>query len=393
MSDRIILFTGKGGAGKTVCAAATAVMAAERGYRTLVLSSDAAHSLADVLDADVGPEPGKIADNLYAQEVDLYYSMKKQWADLREVMLMVFKFQGVNRVAAEELAAIPGMGEAAALLWLDQHYQRRDYDLIVVDSAPTGETLTFLTLPQVTQWWMTRALPFQKFAFKTIGATVRNTTGVPVDKAYEELDDMFGRLGRIHDVLTDTEKSSARIVMNPERMVIQEAKRAYTYLQMYGYAVDAAIMNRVLPDGNSEEGGPWQRYVEAQKRYLEDVESSFDPLPITRIPHMHEEVLGQELLRRVAESLYGDRDPTEIFFSQQNYRVRPDGKDYVLEIHLPFLENGELRADQYGDQLVIQYKNQRRNYSLPNFLRFYRKTKASVENRWLRIRFQPVDRK
>lgn len=288
-----------------------------------------------------GRSRAQIADNLLAQEVDLYYSMKKQWADLREVMLMLFKFQGVDRVAAEELAAIPGMSEAAALLWLDQHYQRGEYDLIVVDSAPTGETLTFLTLPQVTQWWMTRALPFQKFAFKTIGATVRNTTGIPVDKAYEQLDDMFGRLGRIHDVLVDSRKSSARIVMNPERMVIQEAKRAYTYLQMYGYGVDAAIMNRILPDEmDGDGGGPWKRYVEAQKRYLEEVETSFDPLPITRIPHMHEEVLGRELLQRVAESLYGETDPTEIFFSQQNYKVRPDGKDYLLEIHLPFLEDG-----------------------------------------------------
>ncbi|WP_455381059.1 ArsA family ATPase [Salinispira pacifica] len=387
MSRRIILFTGKGGSGKTVCAAATALKAAELGYRTLVISSDAAHSLADVLDADIGPEPRKLADNLYGQEVDLYYSMKKQWADLREVMLLVFKFQGMDRVAAEELAAIPGMSEGAALLWLDSHYQSQDYDLIVVDSAPTGETLTFLTLPQVTQWWMTRALPFQKLAFKTIGATVRNTTGVPVDKAYEQLDDVFGRLDRIHKVLTDTGVSSARIVMNPERMVVQEAKRAYTYLQMYGYAVDAAVMNRILPEeGNGE--GPWQRYLDAQKRYLADVDASFEPLPVTRVPHMHEEVLGHDLLTSVADALYGDRDPTEVFFSQQNYRIKPDGKAYVLEIHLPFLENGNLRVDQYGNELVIEYKNQRRNYMLPNFLSFYRKTGSDVKNRWLRVRFE-----
>ncbi len=385
------MFTGKGGAGKTVCAAATALVAAERGYRTLVISSDAAHSLADVLDARVGPEPQEVRTNLYAQEVDLYYSMKRHWVDLREVMLLVFKFQGVDRVAAEELAAIPGMGEAAALLWLDEHNQSGRYDLIVVDSAPTGETLTFLTLPQVTQWWLTRALPFQKFAFKALGATVRTTTGIPIDRAYEQLDDMFGRLGRIHNALVDTKVSSARIVMNPERMVIQEAKRAYTYLQMYGYGVDAAIMNRVFPD-EPNENGPWQRYVDAQKAYLADVDASFEPLPVSRVPHMHEEVLGLDLLRKVAQALYGEADPAAVFFSQQNYRVRSDGKAYVLEVHLPFLENGELRADQFGDQLVIQYKNQRRNYLLPNFLKFYRKTRSSVENRWLHVRFEQVDR-
>ena len=167
MASRILLFTGKGGVGKTTCAAATALEAARRGHRTLVMSTDPAHSLADALDRPLGPEPVAIAENLWAQEVDIYYSMRKYWGNMRELMLSVFRWQGADRLAAEEMAALPGMGEGSALLWLDQFYRSGDYDLIVLDSAPTGETLTLLTLPQVTQWWLQKAFPLQKTAFKT----------------------------------------------------------------------------------------------------------------------------------------------------------------------------------------------------------------------------------
>ncbi len=387
------MFTGKGGSGKTVCAAATALKAVEHGYRTLIISSDAAHSLADVLDTPLTSEPTEVRENFFAQEVDLYYSMKKNWADLREVMLLVFRFQGIKRVAAEELATIPGMGEAATLLWLDMHYNAsKDFDLIVIDSAPTGETLTFLTLPQLTEWWLTKAFPLQKFFFRTLGSTVRNTTGIPIDKAYDELEDMFGRLGRINKILTDPDISSTRIVMNPERMVIQEAKRAYTYLQMYGYGVDTAIMNRMLPDDGSL-GSGWDKYLESQKGYLNDVRTSFEPLSVTIIPHFHQEVLGIPLLERVGTALYGDRNPADIFHKEQNYRITPDGSAYVLEIHLPFLESGEMTVEQYGDQLVIQIKNQRRNYLLPSFLQFYHKKAATVDQKWLKVRFEPEEKK
>jgi len=392
MDGRIILFTGKGGSGKTVSAAATALRAVAHGYRTLVVSSDAAHSLADVLDTPLGPEPKEIAKNLFAQEVDLYYSMKKNWADLREVMLLIFRFQGVKRVAAEELAAIPGMGEAATLLWIDQYYTRNEYDVVVIDSAPTGETLTFLTLPQLTEWWITKAFPLQKLFFKTLGGTVRATTGIPVDKAYDQIQDMFARLGRVNKVLTNPDISSTRIVMNPERMVIQEAKRAYTYLQMYGYGVDSAIVNRVMADDGTQDES-WKKYLEAQRRYLADVEASFAPLPIKHVPHLHQEVLGMELLEQIGSVLYGDRNPVDVFHKEQNYRVTSDEKAYVLEIHLPFLESGEMTVEQFGDQLVLQVKNQRRNYLLPSFLQFYRKTRASVEGKWLKVRFEPNDRK
>src|SRR5690554_595065 len=306
MAQRILLFTGKGGVGKTTCAAATALEAARRGHRTLVMSSDPAHSLADALDQKLGPEPTPVAENLWAQEVDLYYSMQKYWSSMRDLMLSVFKWQGVDQIAAEEMAALPGMGEASALLWLDQFYRSDDFDLIVLDSAPTGETLTLLTLPQVAQWWVSKAFPFQKTAFKLGGLAVRKTTGIPLDRGYAELDRLFGVLGEIQKVLQDPAVASTRLVMTPERMVIQEARRAYTYLQLYGYGVDAVIVNRIIPEDEAG-GGVMAKYVEAQRGYLEEIEHSFAPLPFLRVPHVGQEVFGLELLRQIGEGLYAER--------------------------------------------------------------------------------------
>ncbi len=386
MAKRIILFTGKGGVGKTTCAAATALKTAEQGLRTLVMSSDPAHSLGDALDTSVGPEPTEILPNLFAQEVDLYYSMKKYWQNLREILLMVFKWQGINEIAAEELATIPGMGEASALLWLDLFYHSKEYDVIIVDSAPTGETLTFLTLPQVTEWWLTKAFPFQKMAFQTVGFAVRKTTGIPLDKGYLELKALFDKLRKIHEVLSNPEVSSVRLVLNPEKMVIQEARRAYTYLQLYGYGVDAVIVNRVLPSAVKKQTG-WQKYYETQQKYLN--EDSFSPLPIFRVPHLREEVFGISRLRKIAKQIYGDRTPQQVFYTEPTYRITPADGRYLLHIRLPFLENHNYQVFQFGDELVIQIKNQRRNYFLPKFLNYFRIKDTNFLNGWLIVEFEP----
>lgn len=385
MAKRILLFTGKGGVGKTTCAAATALRAAEMGYRTLVLSSDPAHSLADALDRPLGPEPQEIVPRLWAQEVDLYYSMKKYWGNMRELMLTVFRWQGVDQIAAEEMAALPGMNEGSVLLWLEQFHRSGDYDLIVVDSAPTGETLTLLTLPQATQWWVQKAFPFQKTAIKTAGFALRKTTGIPLDKGYDELNRLFDKLKSIQDVLSNQDTSSVRLVMNPEKMVIEEARRAYTYLQLYGYGVDAVVVNRILPEEGV--GEALSRYVAAQGKYLDEIEGSFAPLPILRVPHSGREVFGLDLLRDIGERLYGDRDPTGLFHAGQTYRVTAQGDDYLLELRMPFADVGEVHAHHAGDQLVLQINNQRRNYLLPKFLALYTLKETRAEKGWLRVRF------
>ena len=389
MARRVLLFTGKGGVGKTTCAAATALRCAALGYRTLVISSDPAHSLGDAFDLPLGPEPVPVRDNLHAQEVDLYCSMKKYWANIRELLLLVFKWQGISDLAAEEMAAIPGMGEASALLWIDLFYQSEDYDLIIVDSAPTGETLTFLTLPQVTEWWLLKAIPFQKLAVQTLGLAVRKTTGIPLDRGYLELKQLFEKLRFIHGVLSNPEIASIRLVMNPEKMVVQEARRAYTYLQLYGYGVDAAIVNRVLPEDPEIRCG-WEVYLSAQQRYLEDIEQSFSPLPIFKVPHFRREVFGLPWLERLADALYGEADPAQVFFREKPYQLERDGSGYLFRIRLPLLSEKRYQVHQYGDQLVIQIENQRRNYFLPHFLNYYRLEGVELEGEWLRIRFVPA---
>ena len=385
---RILLFTGKGGVGKTTCAAATALQAARDGKKTLVLSSDPAHSLADALDQDLGPEPTEIVDDLYAQEVDLYYSMKKYWGNMRELMLTVFRWQGVDQIAAEELAALPGMNEGSVLLWLEQAVRENDYDLIIVDSAPTGETLTLLTLPQVTQWWLAKAFPFQKFAFKSVGFGVRKTTGIPLDKGYEELEAIFEKLETIRDILAHRPTTSIRLVMNPEKMVIQEARRAYTYLQLYGYGVDSVVVNRVLPEEEIPDGSLFSNYLTSQRDYLEQIEQSFHPLPILQVPHLGEEVFGTERLARIAESMYEDRAPTDVLYDEATFEVREEGDAYIIDVRLPFADEEDVDVRHFGDQLVVQVANQRRNYILPNFLSYYALQGSSLRDGWLHVRFE-----
>jgi len=391
VGTRVLLFTGKGGVGKTTCAAATALRAAQQGKKTLILSSDPAHSLADALDRDLGPEAQEVQDRLFAQEVDLYYSMKKYWGNMRDLMLTVFRWQGVDQIAAEEMAALPGMNEGSVLLWLEQAVREEDYDLIVVDSAPTGETLTLLTLPQVTQWWLAKAFPFQKFAFKSVGVGVRKTTGIPLDRGYEELEVIFEKLERIRDVLATQDTTSIRLVMNPEKMVIEEARRAYTYLQLYGYSVDSVIVNRVLPDEQVPDNSFFEGYVTSQRRYLEEIDGSFSPLPILQVPHLGREVFGNERLDQIADAMYEDSDPTAVLYDEDTFRVRDEDDAYIIEIRLPFVENEDVTVRHNGDQLVVQVTNQRRNYILPNFLSYYTVTEHTLSDGWLHVHFESED--
>jgi len=385
---RILLFTGKGGTGKTTCAAATALRAARNGHKTLVLSSDPAHSLADALDRDLSPEAEEVTGNLFAQEVDLYYSMQKYWGHMRELMLTVFRWQGVDQIAAEELAALPGMNEGSVLLWLEQAIREDDYDLIVVDSAPTGETLTLLTLPQVTQWWLSKAFPLQKLAVKSLGFGVRKTTGIPLDKGYEELEAIFEKLEAVREVLATHATTSIRLVMNPEKMVIEEARRAYTYLQLYGYGVDSVIVNRVLPAEEVPEGSLFDTYLTSQKKYLDEIRGSFAPLPILQVPHQGQEVFGLDRLGQVADALYADRAPTDVFHDEPTFQVDEDDEAYFIRIRLPFASEEEVDARQFGDQLVVQVANQRSNYVLPNFLSYYSLTHHTLRDGWLHARFE-----
>jgi len=384
---RILLFTGKGGVGKTTVAAATAVKTAQMGYKTLVISTDPAHSLSDALDFKLEPEPTLVQENLYGQELDVYYSMKKYWGKMREMLLAIFKLQGVNRVVAEELSALPGMEEASAFLWIEKYYEEKEFDVVIIDSAPTGETLTLLTIPQVSQWWISKAFPFQKYAIKAVGGMVRGMTGIPLDKGYEELDELFTKLQKVQKLMSNPEICSIRLVVNPERMVIKEAKRAYTYLQMYGYPVDAVIINRIFPE--LAEGSVFDKYLKSQKTHLKTIEDSFAPLPIMRIEHQGEEVFGLPLLESISNTLYPNPalDPSKALHDEAPFQIIENGSRYLIKVHLPFIdENAEdLKVTSIRQELIIQLGNQRHNYFVPNFLNFYDMEKHTISDNWLTV--------
>lgn len=364
---RIILFTGKGGVGKTTVAAATAIKIAEQGLKTLVVSTDPAHSLSDALGVQLGPEATEVSKNLWGQEFDVYYSMKKYWGNMRQLMLSLFKFKGLKKVVAEELSVIPGMEEGTAFLWIEKYYREKAFDVLIIDSAPTGETLTLLSLPQVMKSWLTKAFPGQKFAIKTVGSIMRRTAGIPLDKGYEELEVLFNKLERVQEILSDPKISSIRIVANPERMVVQEAKRAYTYLQLYGFNVDGVIVNRILPD---TENDFFKNYISSQKKYLEEIDESFSPIPIMHVKHQGQEVFGLDLLKSISESIYQKHNPEAILFDEKPYIIEESKEGVTVKIRLPFLNEKDYQLEKFGDELIITIGNQRKNLFLPKFANF-----------------------
>lgn len=378
---RIILFTGKGGVGKTTIAAATALKAANLGYKTLIISTDPAHSLSDALDTTLGPEPTEIQPNLFAQELDVYYSMQKYWGHIRELMLTVFKWQGLKHVLAEEMSALPGMEEASAFLWIEKYYREETYEVIIIDSAPTGETLTLLTLPQATKWWVTKALPFQSFAIRNIGKVARITTGIPVDKGYEELQTIFDKLEKIQKIFSDPNICSIRLVMNPEKMVINESKRAYTYFSLYGYNTDAIIVNRILKDDQATTG--FEGYFKSQKKYMEDIQDIFSEIPTLKVYHFGGEVFGLDSLAKIANETYGDIDPIEVLHKDMPYHFEKSDEGFVLSIKLPFIKDNQFTVNKYGDEIVIQVGNKRKNIFLPRFVNFYQLESFKYEDPWL----------
>ena len=378
---RILLFTGKGGVGKTTIAAATALKSSQQGYKTLIISTDPAHSLADAIDLELGPEPTEIAPNLWGQEFDVYYSMKKYWGNMREMMKAVFRFKGGDSIMAEEMSVIPGMEEGAAFMWIEKYYDEKAFDVIVIDSAPTGETLTLLGLPQVTKSWLTRAVPGQKFAIKTFGKVVRKTTGVPMDKGYDELELLFDKLEKVQKIFSDPKICSIRIVANPERMVIQEAKRAYTYLQLYGFNVDAVVVNRILPEQGKNNF--FSEYIASQESYLKEIEESFSPLPIMKVQHQGREVFGLKLLDSIGDAIYQEDDPTTIYYDESPMVITENSNGFEIKLRIPFIGKNDFKLNKYGDELVVDLGSRRRNIFLPRFANFLELESFKYDEPWL----------
>ena len=366
---RILLFTGKGGVGKTTASAATALRCADAGLRTLALSTDPAHSLGDAFDVPLGPLVAPVADGLWAQQLDAQDRMEDAWVEIQRYLLEVFRWAGVEGLEAEELAVVPGLDEIFALSDIKQHATTGDWDVVVVDCAPTAETIRLLSLPDVLGRYMERLFPMGRTVNKVVSPLLSRVTNLPVagDDVFAATERFYDRLAGVRELLTDGRRTSVRLVVNPERMVIAEARRTHTYLSLFGYHVDAVIANRLLPDDVTD---PWfARWKAAHAEHLAAIDSGFAPLPVLRVPLQPTEQVGPGALRHFANALYGDEDPTARYGAREPMRVRRDGDAMALEIDLPFTDRDDLELGRTGDELLVRVGPYRRAVVLPDALR------------------------
>lgn len=386
---RIILVTGKGGVGKTTVSAATAIKAADLGYSTLVMSTDPAHSLADAFDMPLGDMPTPVVPNLEAQQIDSRQRLEESWGEVRDHLTELFDWSGLKGIEAEELTVFPGMDELFSLATVRDHARSDVYDLIVVDCAPTAETLRLLSLPEVMSWYMDKMFPIGRRVARVVRPVISKVSTIPIanEAVFDAVARFYDRLDGIREILSDSDVTTARLVMNPEKMVISEARRTYTYLSLFGYAVDSAIVNRVLPDTVSD---PYfARWREIQAGHLRDIHEGFAGTDIRELRLFEEEMVGPELLRVVAEELYGDTDPTHKLSEAQPLRIESAdaGGDVELIMSVPFVERTDVDLMRHGDEVFITIGPHRRSLMLPDSLQRRTIRSARIHEGELRIVF------
>lgn len=382
---RIILYLGKGGVGKTTTAAATAARAAELGHRTLVVSTDVAHSLADALDQPLGSQPTEVAPNLWGQEINVLDEIRRHWGQIQNYMQNLLRRKGVDEVAAEELSIIPGMEEVVSLLHIRKQAQEGNFDCVIVDAAPTGETIRLLTMPETFQLYAGRMLNWEGTTMKLARPFMRAL--VPASDVFEALPKFMAEVEELRTTLTDPTISSYRLVLTPERMVLREAQRAATYLSLYGYPIDGAVLNRVLPASLEDDesfGGQLRRMQEGYRREAHDL---FTPLPIWEAPYEPRDLRGLADLRKLGQTIFGESDPTKIFFTGKTQEITRVGDEYVLRLPLPHVELEKVNMVKRGDQLFVEIGTFRREMILPLTLAEREATRAVFRNGMLEVRF------
>lgn len=384
---RIILYSGKGGVGKTSVAAATALHCAELGYRTLVMSTDAAHSLSDSFDLTIGPESSPITNNLWGQETNLNITLDKNWTTIRKWVSALLAWRGLQKIMADEIAILPGMEELANLLYIVDYAQNGNYDAIIVDCAPTGETLRLLSFPEILNWWMEKLFPIEREAVRVIRPVLKPLLHIPVpdEEVFNSIEELFPQLKQMRALLTNFRRTSVRLVLNPEKMVIKETQRTFTYLNLYDYFTDLVICNRFMPETITDH---YFDYWKAnQEYYYHTIEECFAPLPVLAIPLMEREVVGFDMLRAMAHALYHDQDPTRFFYRGKAHHIEKQNSHYTLSFDLPYTARDEISLVRNGDELIINVGTYRRNIILPRTLVNLPVVGARFDNDKLVIRF------
>ena len=388
MTPRTILYTGKGGVGKTSVAAATARRCAAQGLRTIVLSTDPAHSLSDSLEAELGGEPVPVADNLWGQEVQAQEQMERHWEAVQDWLGELLAEHGVDRISAEELTVPPGMDELFSLLQIKRHHEEERFDAIIVDCAPTGETLRLLSFPDVATWWLEKVFPWERRMLAAARPIARAFLDVPLptEAVMDDVQRLVRNLVAMNGILRDRANTSLRLVMNPDRMVVKEAMRTFTYLNLYGYLTDAVVVNRVFPDELA--GGYFGGWLESHREHMDLVRSAFAPVPILTAPWFEQEVVGPAMLDRLGDEVFGELDAGATLYDELSQELAVNNGTASLRVALPFAENGDIELKKIGLEVIVRVGGQKRTIVLPGALAAYRPRGASFEDGALNVTFE-----
>ena len=368
---RIILYTGKGGVGKTSISAATGLELARRGYRTLVMSIDPAHSLSDAFDLEkrlMDHEAGRlvnISKNLWIQEVDVQEEISRHWNSVYAYVSGLLNVSGLEQTLAEELAIFPGMEEVSSLLYVNQYVREKQFDVMLLDCAPTGESLRFVSIPTTLEWYMSKLFKIERRVMKVVRPMIGTVAGVPLpqEEYFENLESLHRKLAGIDQLLADPKITTVRLVTNPEKVVLKETQRAFTYFCLFGLTIDAVIVNRILPDKVHDSF--FDSWRDTQERWTQSIEEFFAPVPVWRVPLFEDEVLGTERLRKLGRALYGELDPSRRFFNESPYRFREVNGKYELHLKLPFVSSDDINLHKKLDELIIRVGGVKRHVSLP----------------------------
>ena len=385
---RIVLFTGKGGTGKTTLSAATALLSAQKGHKTLVISTDAAHSLSDSFEVQLSNRPKKIASNLYGQEISAQEEIEEKWGEIKNYLSDLFSSQGIETIEAEEMSLFPGIEELFSLMKIRNYSLTKEYDIVIVDCAPTADTLRLLSAPEITNWYLKHIFPIQRTAAKAVRPVAKKLLPIPFpeDEVFGAMKNLSTQLAEMKGILADNQTTSIRLVVNPEKMVIKESQRAFTFFSLFGYTVDMVIVNRVIPDKVKDDY--FKKWKDIQEFYIQMIHEGFSPLPIYNLELFDQEIVGKTLLNKIAKRIYNTEDPTRFFFSEKPISIKKVKGGFDMFLKLPFVKKSDLDLLQNGEELYIRVGNYKRTILVPHSLLNYAIEDAKFEEEKLRISFR-----